>query len=906
MLSFRRLKKLFQDVQVENERLTTALENEKKLSCEKQTTLSATLKQLQQLQEEQIALKSGFENEKATLTDRSKDLGSELVKLQAENRNLWDSLSNFKTDIDRRAADLGSMKDQLHSLEMELQEARTKNVDLEEQIEISQQSTEHLYDKLQQLKADNDRLSTEVEEKQAAFDAELIARRDAENRIKELEKRQQNAGKEADEKLTMVQELAASRADQLQRVQEMMQQLTERIHELETENSNLDTELRQKVDLLQSKAAELSVVRRHVHDLEGQASRHQVHMEDLECAFQAKCDIANEQCVALEESNSKILGLEDKLKEMMEQSRSLSQEAEITHDALKLYTLQNAEALTKVADLEGQVLELEAEKAEIVDAKDRELSNLEKQVQASKDETEAMRGKLRAAVKKGKRIEEEKQRLESEIKVIQEQFNASALSAETEAIQRRNKELEDDLNNFAGQISTLQNQLAEVTRARDNQQAELKQLKAKFSQVSKASAAFEAQVKELTGTEIPQLKQRAQQSDDQIIVLTDQVAKLKGAIEDRDELEKIAKKERDELESMLATSASQNETLQNEVINLKQEASKAQEMFSQIDAYADRAERAEQKLQQNETEFVSMRDEVLLHRNKVAMAREAIEKLRNERQQALLQVEELTDRVGQLETANTKLEEMCSSRSKSSQETVSRDVGVAADVSAWVHRAQQAEKRVQEVEHDALVKLGDMSAKLADAQRGEQSASSKVLVLEEETARQHEEMERLQRAHTESTSKSHELSGRLQAEVDMLKQQKQQLEEQLLQQREQPAGSPSHVALDIMTPRERKDQVQGSITQSLKRREIADLEGIQQTGDDLDSDSEKGMEFRPLTSLNFVQAASSHPRIGQVVAKLDHWSVSAGRFLTGKPISRLVLAAYAAVLHLILFLCLIL
>lgn len=90
----------------------------------------------------------------------------------------------------------------------------------------------------------------------------------------------------------------------------------------------------------------------------------------------------------------------------------------------------------------------------------------------------------------------------------------------------------------------------------------------------------------------------------------------------------------------------------------------------------------------------------------------------------------------------------------------------------------------------------------------------------------------------------------------------------------------------------------------VKRREIVDLESNMPDEEDHGSYGERESEFRPLTSLAFVRSTSTHPRITHAVSQLDRWTVTAGKALTGKPLLRIGLLAYATILHIIFFACL--
>lgn len=71
-----------------------------------------------------------------------------------------------------------------------------------------------------------------------------------------------------------------------------------------------------------------------------------------------------------------------------------------------------------------------------------------------------------------------------------------------------------------------------------------------------------------------------------------------------------------------------------------------------------------------------------------------------------------------------------------------------------------------------------------------------------------------------------------------------------------------------------------------------------------DSEAERRMEYRPLTSLSFVRSAAAYPHVNRFIAHVDRWSLSTGKLLTLKPIFRIALLAYVALLHVLYFACL--
>lgn len=216
----------------------------------------------------------------------------------------------------------------------------------------------------------------------------------------------------------------------------------------------------------------------------------------------------------------------------------------------------------------------------------------------------------------------------------------------------------------------------------------LQQQLAQLQQV--VSALEEQQVKDLELSTT--LQEKAQRAETDVEKLRRETMELQRVAEDRAAAAGDAGESVRMLESELKKAELRASQAEKDVQRLESEAVAAGELALKMDALAAQAEEGEACLRRNEIEMAAMREEVAIHKNKVSMARDAIEKLRKERQAAKGEVEEFSSRVEYLLAENDQLREALS------EAKVSEELGSPASASAldeWKRRAEEAEQNAE-------------------------------------------------------------------------------------------------------------------------------------------------------------------------------------------------------------------
>ncbi|CAD7704475.1 unnamed protein product, partial [Ostreobium quekettii] len=699
----------------------------------------------------------------------------------------------------------------------------------------------------------------------------------------------------------------------------------------------------QQHDLLKSAVASLQVS--------------QVYITHLEEMVQKNADTAAQQTAALSQSALEVQSLAVQLRSAQDLSNKLTQEVEAKNKAIAAYAAQVLEDSAQILSMDKQIMQFQKEE-QIREDNSSKVQCLQEQLQLAireKEDVEAKVDGLEAEVADlhlripSADIEQENQHLRQAVQELETEVNdgrksvlqlQQALSDLKEERARMNAEIaardkmcqekdgllyemqcqlsetvSDHQRVHEGTASSLASKATEIAELgkrvgdlKDKLTAAIKKGKrievgkkeaeAQLAQLQQVvSALEEQQVKELEVS--TSLKERALRAEAEVEKLEGETKELQRVTEDRSAATRDAGDRVQMLECELERAKLRASQAEKDVQKLESEAAAAGDLSRKMDALAAQAEQGEAMLRRNEIEMAAMREEVATHKNKVSMARDAIEKLRKERQAAKGEVEEFSSRVEYLLAENDQLREALSEARMSEEQDSPASATVLEE---WKRRAEEAEQNAEIVGQrlqDAERELGDISARLAQHQAAEDATATRIATLDHELAQRNAELDQMRRSQATTASNridEESTRRRLQEEADALRHERDVLTRELEQAR-QSGPSTSQVTVDIMPSH---DHPQGSLTQ-VKRREIVDLESNMPDEEDHGSDGERESEFRPLTSLAFVRSASTHPRITHAVSQLDRWTVTAGKALTGRPLLRIGLLAYAALLHIIFF-----
>lgn len=212
-------------------------------------------------------------------------------------------------------------------------------------------------------------------------------------------------------------------------------------------------------------------------------------------------------------------------------------------------------------------------------------------------------------------------------------------------------------------------------------------------QVQQSFSALEGQVEDFTGSQGPALKERAELAEAEAVKAKKEVEGMQKALEYSTSLVREAQSQVQDLESKLELS--------------RTEAKRAVDLSHQLEECSAQMHQMESELQQEKRKMIAMQEEVSVHKRKVSMARGAVEQLHRERTDATNKTQELANQVNQLMAANAQLQEDLLERDASRDLAQGSTGFLSADMDSWVDRAQNAEKRAQDIQEEMQRHIGE-------------------------------------------------------------------------------------------------------------------------------------------------------------------------------------------------------
>ncbi|GMH38315.1 hypothetical protein BSKO_06199 [Bryopsis sp. KO-2023] len=476
---------------------------------------------------------------------------------------------------------------------------------------------------------------------------------------------------------------------------------------------------------------------------------------------------------ALKESEDEAEFLRSKMAEMegqLVESRDGRQDSEDFKNLAREQQAKMADMERSISSLEEEVKRFELESS----AQGEKASALEAALEQSQEETKSVRNKLKAAIKKGKRIEQDKQQLEVQHAetLAQAEVTAGTL-VETEkllgncqeqlaametlqgaTIAEASSELQQQIQSLEEVLAGKMQEINELKNTAEGLESKLKAAVKKGKRISQDKQELEARMADLEGART-ELENRSSHSQEEIVALQMKLkeydamdvpgmqlkasqaeSQLADLVQELDHWrESFAKLEAEASEALSKCTALEAEVMSKgqELESASREKSELEEKFASaeakcldLDRFEELAREAKTRMEEMVAEEKKMQNEVAQHRTKVARARDAVEHIKEEKNQALLQVEELSERIMMLELSNVELQEMCENSREFGEGSDEGRPPVDPDLDDWVHRALHAEKRATEAESQKHAEIGVWSERASTAERGLSTANERI------------------------------------------------------------------------------------------------------------------------------------------------------------------------------------
>jgi chromosome segregation ATPase len=637
------------------------------------TKMNGLLAELQDKQHEldQMELQAQMEKE------RSDQLNREIEKLNS-------SISNLNNDINSKKTDINNLQDQITSLQTELKELKLERDTLSKKYRESEEKLKDQEENLRQikqLKSDIQNLKAQIESKEDSITSLKAQMSGNQNDLqKQLQQQLSQIEKLESDKLTLKYDLS----EKMEEISTLKSQLKKVERAREEEINRLKSEL----DFSIHDNSQLKKEIRELNDTINAA-------ETAKSQLNSHVKLLNDK---IEEKNSQIHEKEAHVKKLAEEKLTIEREAQSLREQLssKSQSLSNS---TNQADiLKKQILEKTEQitkmEVELVHAKNviveltSEKDNMESKISQLESTIQTLQSNLEVYKKEEKNLRSKVQELNTTIAVQDQRIKAS--QEEKADLEQLINNLKTEQRNFTSKIEQLQKstnlsssqELQEKINTVNLQQKEIKALKDTLAAHTKKVSEMR---KQLSKSEIQSMKQKdtietmLKEKESWQAELNNQLQEVK----EEAERELNAAKQRWEFETTELKNISQ--ALRDEV---QVKASQIENLNDLIIHYKNRISELENKLDGLDKEH---KEEISALQEKTQELRDQIDNMQREKSEAITrneaklddqkikELEDLKQRVAQLESQNMSLRDEARTYEKQLKELMSKRASISID-----------------------------------------------------------------------------------------------------------------------------------------------------------------------------------------------------------------------------------
>ncbi|XP_021113220.1 CAP-Gly domain-containing linker protein 1 isoform X6 [Heterocephalus glaber] len=475
---------------------------------------------------------------------------------------------------------------------------------------------------------------------------------------------------------------------------------TAELAELKTQIEKLRVDYQQEIENLQNK----------------QVSERSAHAREMD-ALQAKLmNIIKEKENSLEAAKSKLDRAEDQHLVEMEDTLNKLQEAEIKVKELEVLQAKCSEQ-TKVID--HFTSQLKATEEKLLD-----LDVLQKASSEGKSEIEKLRQQLEAAEKQIKNLEIEK--------------NAESGKASSITKELQGKELK---------LTSLQDNLSEVSQVKEALEKELQILKEKFADASEEAVSVQRSMQE-TVNKLHQKEKEFDKLSSELEKLRENLSDMEAKFRERDEREEHLLKAKEKLENDIAEIMKMSGDNSSQLTKMNDELRLKERCVEELQSQLTKANENASALQKNIGEIT----------RKAEQSQQEATKKHEEEKQVL--EGKLMDLEKKMETSNNQCQDLKARYEKTSFETKTKHEETLQNLQKMLLDTEEQLKSVQEENRGLMQEMEELRIQ-ADKAEVAQTAEDAMQIMEQMTKEKTETL-----ASLEDTKQT---NAKLQNELDTLK-----------------------------------------------------------------------------------------------------------------------------------------
>ena len=605
-----------------HERLQTA-DNEKGAVQAELTRLQQTLSQIQQsaegrddaLRNELEQMAKRLESEQQRYEKQRHELESELGRVREDYQQLGQRTSAVAGERDVATRELQQLQQQFAALQSQFDSGQTESRaalqnlqqaldDREQLLEAERADAEGLKDRLEELEGSRQQLQHQLSAAGEVADSEKSQTAELRTRLEELEQRNQatetalqNATREVEELQEQVRQSEQQRAENGVEAERLSQQIVHLQQQLEQSSDGIGAERDALAQRVQQLEQDLQARRRDQEQLQQVRDAANAQNQELAQRLADQQQMLEARQQELLERQSRYQALEQQLQEELasrlkdgeEHSGQLQQQAEEAAAALAAVVAERDEGRLKYQAAEQRSAELETRLTALAKEHKSDLASTRQALSRAQTETENVQREQRRLMESLRKAERtlERERQEHEAEVFRLRRELKEASGESSA-------------GLAAELETLQNQLREGARARDDLEISLGERSAQLEDVQAAVERLNVQLR--------QAQDSARQAEQQLLE-TNQVANDEMAVRIESD-EKAQQALRDQLAAVIAERNHSQEQLTVQLQELEELRAAVDSARQVAAAEHDSSQEAMLRLQQERDEALHRQHEI--------------------------------------------------------------------------------------------------------------------------------------------------------------------------------------------------------------------------------------------------------------------------------------------------------